>query len=105
MRCGRPLEKEDSAWRSDNHNASRHFAGNDRLTVNTLEAIYGQENSFGILLGTRGSSGAAGHFQFRAKTTREYGLHVSKDNDQRFDIGYVASAAARYLKDADAGIC
>ncbi len=74
------------------------------MTVNTLEAIYGQENSFGIRLGTRGSTDAAGHFQFEPKTATRYGLSVSKQNDQRFDIGYVASAAARYLKDADAGI-
>lgn len=82
-------------------NASRHFDGTDRLTVNTLEAVYGQENSFGILLGTRGSSRAAGHFQFKPKTAREYGLHVSKNNDQRFDIDYASSAAARHLKYLD----
>ena len=79
--------------------ASRHFDGNDNLTVNTLEAVYGQENSFGILMGKRGSVRAAGHFQFKPKTTRQYGLTVSKKNDQRFDIERASSAAARYLKD------
>lgn len=59
--------------------------------------MYGQESSFGVLLGTRGSSGAAGHFQFKPDTAREYGLSVSRANDQRFDIDQASSAAARYL--------
>ena len=79
--------------------ASRHFDSSDELTVNTLEAVYGQENSFGILMGQRGSTDAAGHFQFKPKTAREYSLIVSKENDQRFDIDRASSAAARYLKD------
>jgi len=79
--------------------ASRYFDSNDELTVNTLEAVYGQENSFGILMGKRGSARAAGHFQFEPKTAKRYGLTVAKGNDQRFDIGRASSAAARYLKD------
>ena len=94
------LERETPRIRKALESASRHFDSNDELTVNTLEAIYGQENSFGILLkGKRGSTGAAGHFQFRPKTAREYGLIVSKENDQRFDMHRASSAAARYLKD------
>ena len=95
------LGRETPHVRKALENASRHFDGNDRLTVNTLEAVYGQENSFGVLLGTHGASGAAGHFQFRATTAREYNLHVSKNNDQRFDIDYASSAAARHLKNLD----
>ena len=81
--------------------ASRYFDSSDSLTVNTLEAVYGQESSFGTILGTRGSASAAGHFQFIPETAKRYGLSVSKHNDQRFDIDYAASAAARYLKDLD----
>jgi len=51
------------------------------------------------LLGKRGSTDAAGHFQFKPETARRYGLNVSKQNDQRFDIDRASSAAARYLKD------
>lgn len=79
--------------------ASRHFDGSDDLTVNTLEAVYGRESSFGTLLGTRGSPKAAGHFQFTSDAATRYGLRVSKENDQRFDIDRASSAAARYLKD------
>ncbi len=53
----------------------------------------------GILVGTRGSPKAAGHFQFEPETAIRYGLKVSKQNDQRFDIDRASSAAARYLKD------
>ena len=67
--------------------------------MNTLEAVYGQENSFGMLMGKRGSARAAGHFQFEPKTVKRYGLTVAKGNDQRFDIDRASSAAARYLKD------
>src|SRR3989338_7593031 len=93
------LERETPRVRKALESASRYFDSNDELTVNTLEAVYGQENSFGILVGQRGSSDAAGHFQFKPKTAREYGLVVSKENDQRFDIDRASSAAARYLKD------
>jgi hypothetical protein len=77
------LGRETPRVRRALESASRHFGSNSRLTVHTLEAIYGQESSFGILLGTRGSSRAAGHFQFESKTTHRYGLNVSKKNDDR----------------------
>jgi len=32
-------------------------------------------------------------------SAERYGLTVTKDNDQRFDIDYASDAAARYLKD------
>lgn len=93
------LERETPRIRRALESASRYFDKNDQLTVNTLEAVYARENSFGILMGNRGSVDAAGHFQFKPKTAREYGLVVSKGNDQRFDIDRASSAAARYLKD------
>ena len=95
------LERETPRVRKALESASRYFDANDELTVNTLEAVYGQENSFGILMGKRGSTGAAGHFQFEPTTARRYGLIVSKGNDQRFDLDRASSAAARYLKDLD----
>ena len=95
------LERETQRIRQALERASRHFDASDSLTVNTLEAVYGRESSFGTMLGTRGSASAAGHFQFTPETARRYGLSVSKKNDQRFDIDHASSAAARYLKDLD----
>ena len=95
------LGRETSHVRKALESASRYFDGNDSLTVNTLEAIYGRESSFGTMLGKRGATGPAGHFQFEAVTAKRYGLIVSTTNDQRFDIDYAASSSARYLKDLD----
>ena len=95
------LERETPRIRKALESASRHFDASDHLTVNTLEAVYGRENSFGNLLGKRGSTRAAGHFQFVPETAKRYGLSVSKGNDQRFDIDRASSSAARYLKDLD----
>jgi len=91
------LERETPRVRKALESASRYFDSNDALSVHTLEAVYGQEDSFGTLLGKRGSTKAAGHFQFEPKTAQRYGLIVSKQNDQRFDIDRASSAAARYL--------
>lgn len=93
------LTRETDHVRKALENASKHFDGNDNLTVNTLEAIYAKESSFGNKLGTHGSSAAAGHFQLRPDTAKRYGLSISKKNDQRFNIDYASSATARYLKD------
>ncbi len=93
------LEREIGHKRKALESASRHFDKSDSLTVNTLEAVYGQESSFGTMLGKRGATSAAGHFGLEKATAEEYGLTVSKENDQRFDIDYASSAAARYLKD------
>lgn len=93
------LQRETPHVRRALESASRHFDADDNLTVNTLEAVYGRESSFGTLLGTRGSPEAAGHFQFEPDTAKRYGLSFSKENDQRFDIDRASSAAARYLKD------
>ena len=80
-------------------NASRYFARTDSLTVNTLEAVYGEESSFGILRRSPGIGGAVGEFHIEKKTAERYGLIVTKSNDQRFDIDYASITAARYLKD------
>ncbi len=93
------LGRETNRTRKALESASRYFDGNDSLTVNTLEAVYGQESSFGTMLRERGSTVAAGHFHLKPDTAERYGLSVSKNNDQRFDIDYAASTAARYLKD------
>ncbi|MBI1976295.1 MAG: hypothetical protein HYS56_02160, partial [Candidatus Omnitrophica bacterium] len=79
------LERETEYKRKSLESASRYFDANDNLTVNTLEAVYGKESSFGTMLGERGSTDAAGHFQLKPDTARKYGLSVSKNNDQRFD--------------------
>jgi len=95
------LERETDHVRKALENASRHFDSNDNLTVNTLEAVYARESSFGLpkKMGERGSTDPAGHFQLSPDTARRYGLSVTKNNDQRLDIDYTSSASARYLKD------
>ena len=95
------LERETEHKRKALENASRYFDGKDTFTVNTLEAIYGQESSFGTQLRNRGIKGAAGEFHLEKNTAQQYGLIVSKKNDQRFNIDYASIAAARYLKDLD----
>ena len=62
------LERETPRVRKALESASRYFDSNDTLTVNTLEAVYGRENSFSILMGKRGSARAAGHFQLHCGT-------------------------------------
>lgn len=93
------LQRETPRVRQALESASRHFDASDDFTVNTLEAIYAKESSFGTMLGERGSADPAGHFHLSPDTAKRYGLTVSKTNDQRFDIDYASSAAARYLKD------
>jgi len=44
------LGRETPRVRKALESASRYFDGGDRLTVNTLEAVYGQESSFGTRL-------------------------------------------------------
>lgn len=95
------LGRETPRVRKALESASRHFDSNSRLTVHTLEAVYGRESSFGTMMREPGSSAAAGHFHFEPKTAKRYGLNVSKKNDERFDINKSSSAAARYLRDLD----
>ncbi len=84
-------------------NASKHFDNKDALSVNTLEAVYGQESSFGAKkqLGRRNSDGPAGHFQFTKTTAKRMGLKVTKNNDERFDMDKSSYHAAKYLKTLD----
>ena len=95
------LKRETPHIRKALENASRYFDGKDIFTVNTLEAIYGQESSFGILKRNPGIDGAAGYFHLQKDTAERYHLIVSKEDDQRFDIDYASTAAARYLKYLD----
>ena len=97
------LGRETPRIRRALESASRHFDPKSRLTVHTLEAVYGRESSFGTITMMRkpGSSASAGHFHFEPATARRYGLRGSKKNDERFDLNKSSSAAARYLRDLD----
>ncbi len=79
--------------------ASKYFDNNDAFTINTLEAIYGQESSFGKYDKSekRGDKGAVGHFQIERGTAEEYGLKITKENDPRFDVNESSEIAAQYL--------
>ena len=85
--------------------ASKVFDNNDTLTVNTLEAIYGKESSFGdkYYLGkiAKGSDKPAGHFQQKKEAAKERGLITDPKNDQRFDIDEASISAAKQLKALD----
>lgn len=96
------LKNETPHKREALENASRHFDKKDSLTVNTLEAIYGQESSFGKNRRSRGISGAAGDFQLEKNTAKRMGLTVTPKNDERFDVDNASAAAAKYLKTQDA---
>jgi membrane-bound lytic murein transglycosylase MltF len=95
------LKKETMHSRAALENASRHFDDKDVLTVNTLEAIYGQESSFGKNRRQRGMSGAAGDFQLERNTAKRMGLTISEKNDERFDVDNASAASAKYLKIQD----
>lgn len=95
------LKKETPHKQAALENASRHFDDKDALTVNTLEAIYGQETSFGENRRKRGMAGAAGDFQLERQTARRLGLTVSEKNDERFDVDNASAASAKYLKMLD----
>jgi len=92
------LDRETPHKQAALENASRHFAKKDDLTVNTLEALYGQESSFGKTRGKRGSAGAAGDFQLKKETARRLGLIVTEKNDERFDVDSASAAAAKLLR-------
>ena len=95
------LGRETAHKRKALETASRQFDKNDSLTVNTLEAMYGQESSFGLKRRSRGMDGAAGDFQLEKKTAQRIGLIVSRNNDQRFDIDLASNGIAKYLKILD----
>ena len=79
------LKRETSHVRKALENASSYFNNKDDFNVNTLEAIYAQESSFGLLKRERGSKDPAGEFHLGVDTAKRYGLSVAKENDQRFD--------------------
>lgn len=85
--------------------ASKVFDDKDNLGVNTLEAIYGKESSFGdknyLDESRRGSSKPAGHFQQKKEAANERGLITDPKNDQRFDIDEASISAAKQLKALD----
>lgn len=85
--------------------ASKVFNDKDNLSVNTLEAIYGKESSFGKELylnkSPKGTAKPAGHFQQKKASANEQGLITNPKNDQRFDIDEASIGAARQLKTLD----
>ncbi len=80
------LKRETSHQRKALETASRHFDKNDTMDVHTLEALYGQESSFGKHRGKRNSDGAVGDFQMKKSIAQKLGLHISEKNDERFDL-------------------
>ncbi len=81
-------------------NASTVFDDNDAFTVNTLEAIYGQESNFGKKRGKRGIDGPAGDFQVTTDVVKKYSnAKITVKNDIRFDVDNASNIAARYLAD------
>jgi membrane-bound lytic murein transglycosylase MltF len=95
------IEKEDEHKVKALQTASREFDDNDQFSVHTLEAIYGQESSFGTTRGKRGVSGASGDFQMEKPTAKRYGLTVTEKNDQRFDVDSASIATAKLIKEND----
>lgn len=95
------IKREKPNQRKALENASKHFDKDDSLTVNHLQAIYGKESSYGTQRRERGTSGASGDFMFEKATAVRFGLTVTKENDQRFDVDDASAAAAKYLKTID----
>ncbi len=86
------LERETPHKKEALENASMHFDDKDALSVNTMEAIYGQESSFGKLRRKRNMVGAAGEFHLEKATAKRMGLIVNEKNDQRFDVDHASSS-------------
>lgn len=95
------VKRETSHIREALETASRHFDRNDALDVHTLEALYGQESSFGQNRRKRNIKGATGDFQMDLATAQRMGLHISENDDERFDVEDSSAAAAKYLKTLD----
>src|SRR5207249_9110877 len=75
------LKRETPFQRKALETASRHFDKNDAMDAHTLEALYGQESSFGKYRGKRNSKEAVGDFQMKKNIAEDIGLHVSEKND------------------------
>jgi hypothetical protein len=70
------------------------------FTVNTLEAIYGQESGFGRRKGTKGIDDPSGDFQLTTKVVARYSkAKITAKNDIRHDVDNASNIAARYLAD------
>lgn len=52
-----------------------------------------------FLTGSTSSAGAAGPWQFQAATARQYGLTVSGEVDERYDLAKSTHAASRYIRE------
>ena len=89
--------KSQKTQRTALENASREFGDSDAFTVNTLEAIYGQESSFGKNLRKKGIKGAAGHTHLEKATAEIYGGKISISNDYRFDVDDSLEITALHL--------
>ena len=94
-------EKQNSHKRKALENASMVFDDNDAFTVNTLQAIYGQESSFGTKKGEeKGIASPAGDFQLTAEIVKKYSkTKITKKNDIRYDVDNASNLAAQYLAD------
>ena len=95
-------EKQNSHKRKALENASTVFDDNDAFTVNTLQAIYGQESSFGKIRKTKekGITSPAGDFQLTAEIVKKYSkTKITKKNDIRYDVDNASNLAAQYLAD------
>ena len=97
------LEKEKNGYiRKALENASTVFDDKDAFTVNTLQAIYGQESSFGEQrkVKEKGVDNPAGHFQLTADIVKKYSkTRITKKNDIRYDVDNASNLAAQYLAD------
>lgn len=51
-----------------------------------------------FLAGSNSRAGAAGPWQFRPATARQYGLEVNREVDERYDVEKSTQAAARYIR-------
>ena len=95
-------EKQNGHKRKALENASTVFDDNDAFTVNTLQAIYGQESSFGEIKKTKekGIASPAGDFQLTAEIVKKYSkTKITKKNDIRYDVDNASNLAAQYLAD------
>jgi len=91
-------EAEGAHKRKALENASTVFDDNDAFTVNSLQAIYGQESSFGTKKGTKAISGPSGDFQITAEVVARYSkTKITAKNDIRHDVDNASNLAARYL--------
>lgn len=95
------LSKMTSSQRKALDDAARTFRKGDPYNVHTLEAIYGQESSFGRFMREPGMDGAAGHFHQEKVTAEGEGMTVTKAHDDRFKIVPSSKGHASLIKRLD----